>query len=106
MELIKYAEERKNCPMRHENGNCLMIGGFCLAVNDEVCRGLHNAYNKGVETKPIKYGKWIKTIGESGVTDAVCCSICGFEDNRYELFNYCPRCGAKMDRVEKSNEEG
>ena len=42
-------------------------------------------------------GKWIKTLGENGVTSAVRCSECGFEDNRYELFNYCPNCGAEMD---------
>ena len=46
---LKRTEERKNCPMRHENGNCLAIGGFCLAVNDEICQGLHNAYNKKLQ---------------------------------------------------------
>ena len=33
--------------MRHENGNCLPMGGFCTAVNDEICAGLRNAYNHG-----------------------------------------------------------
>lgn len=28
---------RKNCKYRHDNGNCLKIGGFCLAVDDEYC---------------------------------------------------------------------
>lgn len=28
---------RENCPYRHENGNCLPVGGFCLAVADEYC---------------------------------------------------------------------
>ena len=40
-------EWRINCPMRHENGNCLVCGGFCLAVNDAICEALHNAYYKG-----------------------------------------------------------
>lgn len=39
--------DKKNCPMRHENGNCLPMGGFCTAVNDEICMGLRNAYNHG-----------------------------------------------------------
>ena len=43
-----------------------------------------------------RIGHWIKTIGENGVTSAVRCSECGFEDNRYMLFRYCPNCGAKM----------
>lgn len=42
-------------------------------------------------------GRWVKTIGENGVTSAIRCSECGFEDNRYELFDYCPVCGAEME---------
>lgn len=38
---------RENCPMRHENGNCLPAGGFCTAVNDSICEALHNAYHQG-----------------------------------------------------------
>lgn len=41
------AEDRKECPMRHSNGNCLPCGGFCTAVNDEICKALHNAYQSG-----------------------------------------------------------
>jgi len=40
-------DERKDCPMRHANGNCLPCGGFCLAVNDEICEALHEAYHHG-----------------------------------------------------------
>ena len=39
--------KRKDCPMRHENGNCTVAGGFCTAVNDPVCEDLHNAFNCG-----------------------------------------------------------
>lgn len=39
---------RENCPMRHkENGNCLVAGGFCTAVNEEICESLHNAFYWG-----------------------------------------------------------
>ena len=48
MGVIRNIEERKDCPMRHENGNCLVIGGFCIdGVSDEICHGLHEAYDKG-----------------------------------------------------------
>ena len=40
-------ERRLNCPMRHENGNCLPAGGFCTAVNDAICEALHNAFRHG-----------------------------------------------------------
>lgn len=40
-------ELRKDCPMRHENGNCMPAGGFCTAVNNPICEALHNAYDTG-----------------------------------------------------------
>ena len=40
----------KDCPMRHENGNCLPCGGFCTAVNLPVCEAVHNAYKMGEES--------------------------------------------------------
>lgn len=40
-------DKRKDCPMRHENGNCTVAGGFCTAVNDPICEALHNAYDFG-----------------------------------------------------------
>ena len=40
-------DKRKDCPMRHENGNCTVAGGFCTAVNDPICEALHNAFNCG-----------------------------------------------------------
>ena len=54
--------------------------------------------------REVKRGKWEKTVGENGVTSAYRCSICGFEDNRYALFNYCPNCGADM-REQEAKEE-
>ena len=41
------SELRKDCPMRHENGNCLPCGGFCTAVIDTICEAMHNAYLMG-----------------------------------------------------------
>ena len=34
----EHCEDRKNCPHRHENGNCLSVGGFCLAVDNKHCQ--------------------------------------------------------------------
>ena len=41
------SDRRKDCPMRHENGNCLPTGGFCTAVNEPICEALHNAFAHG-----------------------------------------------------------
>lgn len=49
------------------------------------------------DAEEVERGRWIKTVGENGVTSACRCSNCGFGDNRYSLFKYCPVCGARMD---------
>lgn len=48
------------------------------------------------DVRPVVRGRWIKCVGENGVTSACRCSLCGFEDNRFSVFNYCPNCGADM----------
>ena len=45
---------RKDCQMRHENGNCTVIGGFCTAVNDPICEGLHSAYDSGYRAADLR----------------------------------------------------
>lgn len=34
---ISSVTQRTNCQYRHENGNCLKVGGFCTSVDDKHC---------------------------------------------------------------------
>lgn len=63
--------------------------------------------------EPVKHGKWTKCIDACGECVIVQCSEC-FEDFDYidglcylchgqELPNYCPNCGAKMERSEEND---
>ena len=45
--MYSFCHNREDCVMRHENGNCLPVGGFCTAVNDAICDAVHSAYDKG-----------------------------------------------------------
>ena len=93
------ALEREQC------GDCISRKSVSGCVSTMYYKGLGKQKSleyilKYIERLPAvtpmpKMMKWIKTISENGVTSAVRCSECGFEDNRYELFNYCPKCGAK-----------
>ena len=44
---MAWTERRKECPIRHENGNCLCVGGFCTAVSNEICEAVRMAYSSG-----------------------------------------------------------
>jgi hypothetical protein len=46
--MSNITDRRIDCPMRHENGNCLPCGGFCTANNDIICEAMHNAYHIGL----------------------------------------------------------
>lgn len=82
--------------MRHTNGNCLVIGGFCTSVNDEICDGLRNAYEYGATR--AKHGHWEPSLIKGICICSNCHQSCIREDEVYD-FDYCTRCGAKMDEV-------
>jgi len=99
----------KECPMRHKNGNCLPIGGFCLSVNEGICRGLMQAYECGQRTGIVeqKKGKWIAHNNlmyspfDGSNENTYICNQCEAEAEK--ATNYCPNCGADM-RKEKTDE--
>jgi len=48
--------------------------------------------------KPIIQGEWINIDLNHGKQCWCNCSVCGIQEE--ELTNYCPRCGAKMEKGE------
>ena len=53
------------------------------------------------DMQEIKYGKWVSTGNALGYTEYHCseCDNYLFLDSKDgELYNYCPYCGAKMDK--------
>ena len=107
---------RLHCPIRHENGNCTCVGGFCAAVPDPVCEAVRNAYDSGwtdcalkvrkeqrlktsptIDAEPVRHGRWEWRGGIPW------CSNCGEMPPGYSYEGdvnttpYCPNCGAKMD---------
>lgn len=43
-------------------------------------------------------GKWEKGVSENGLATALFCSACNYENKQWNEWNYCPNCGAKMER--------
>lgn len=62
--------------------------------------------NEVIKQREIKHGKWVKKkVRKVGEAEAYCLT-CGREvvyqviNNRYQFENYCPHCGARMDKEE------
>lgn len=48
----------------------------------------------------VKHGAWVVTryhLYLNVYEEFLCCSVCGYEHQHDEWFEYCPNCGAKMD---------
>ena len=98
-------DRRKDCPMRHENGNCNVIGGFCTAVNDSICAGLHNAYDCGYCDGEIRAkqehgqsARWISVKDRLPETNdhVLCCTVTKKESRNVIIGYYMDgawRCG-------------
>ena len=65
----------------------------------ELFKAVRAVVNTCPTQDPTKHGRW-KDIGY-----AVCCSACSMEWTKsfdfYEMFKFCPFCGARMDGVSK-----
>lgn len=79
---------RESCPVRHENGNCLSVGGFCSAVPDPVCEAVHNAYDSGYRDG-AKTAKSLMTALSGETSD--------LEEDRGRIKTYADRIRSKSD---------
>ena len=82
----------------------------CPEVNDMPCifadlpNGLDCAYysvDRFAEPKPGKWYDWSFTAFDGSTVWHRVCSVCGYkrdDDNLDKDTNYCPNCGAKMER--------
>lgn len=74
-------------------------------INNGAIRGwLLSMINKcpAADVEPVRHGKWIEELGMNEK-----CSVCGkhfplldFVGRPFDI-NYCPNCGAKMDKEDK-----
>ena len=65
--------DRKNCPMRADNGNCLPVGGFCTAVADIYCEIAHKSYGQGFLDNTHRVVKCVDCVSRIPAKDPDCC---------------------------------
>ena len=53
------------------------------------------------DAKPVRHGKWIKADSQQYFRKhypCFTCSECGYRKDNQKTWNYCPNCGARMDK--------
>ena len=83
---------------------------MCMTVSE--CNGMNRAREiifkqlrdiPAADVHPVVKGKWIIhkpfDSGRHNCNECIECSVCGtwFGHDCYEISNFCPHCGAKMD---------
>ncbi len=57
-------------------------------------------YAPSADIELVRHGHWTETVIPGEVPDYDCvCSLCG--KSGLPIYNFCPNCGAKMDKEEK-----
>ena len=54
-----------------------------------------------IDAEPVRHGKWIKADSQQYFRKhypAFTCSECGQRKDSQKKWNYCPNCGARMDK--------
>ena len=62
---------------------------FSNATGEDMTHGIFYAHiAPTIDAVPVRHGKWMGTV----------CSACGESTSNYYDCDYCPHCGARMDK--------
>lgn len=81
-------------------------------------RGIQTGYEIAIElikrqptidAEPVRHGKWIKADSQQYFRKhypCFTCSECGYRKDSQKKWNYCPQCGARIDKDGKTDRCG
>lgn len=46
-------KRHQHCPMRTHVGNCIIIGGFCTSIREDICDALHKSFQMGTRSRAV-----------------------------------------------------
>ena len=98
IEIVKQGgvrNNRKDCKYRHDNGNCLKVGGFCTAVDNKHCEKLKQG---AVSDDVCEYETKDDVIYASCNNKSIASVFCWL--NECGDYKYCPYCGKKIEMAE------
>ena len=82
----------------------LMDWSETVPLTDDGCIDINDFEEKlksmpTIDAEPVRHGKWECTYSPNGFLLEQTCSECGltFEEPSGVDYNYCPRCGARID---------
>lgn len=80
--------------------NCKACGEwFASSQPEELCTSCERSLKRlGKYVAPVVHGRWVESDIPGSMLSK--CTVCGFRCGAY-TFNFCPNCGAKMDKEGK-----
>lgn len=93
---------------REEISSIIKTGGFWEEEDREVALTCVDQ-TPAADVAPVVHGRWIHNPDYESWAEMYMCSACNRNaltdgDYRHKLSDYCPNCGAKMDREEQDDE--
>lgn len=96
---------RADCPVRHENGNCTPVGGFCTAVNGPVCEAVRAAQDAGTFDANLRTSRALNEAAKLLTGLGYCTHYPGYTcDKGFSTPGVCETC-IKEHLLEKGKEE-
>jgi len=82
-----------SCPLMDISGNCAPFGKFCTSIDDEICHGMRQAYERSF-VEPEKVDGMRYAYGHTDLIGD--CPACGL--TVYKRINacYCGACGKRI----------
>ena len=100
--LLKDIEEMLNTAQQHVN---ITGRGFGKTLWTGIYKGINFCKTKllvapAADVVEVRHGRWITEDCDLLFAKRAECSVCGKGLTTTDIFDYCPNCGAKMDKGE------
>lgn len=87
--------------------SCPYYGAYGVDGQVSFCKSAeaHEMAINALKAEPVRHGKWIKADSQQYFRKhypLFTCSACGYRKDSQKKWDYCPNCGARMDKLQES----
>lgn len=100
--MAEYIEREKACASIERNITDDSLSFYCDGRNNGLITALSLVENApAADVRPERHGRWI--INADGYYPY--CSACSYEPKNGAMTNFCPACGARMDKKDGESDD-